>query len=106
VECSHLSHLSQGLATLADVPLTKAGLAAWMRTQQQRGLKPGGINMYARSANSFLTWANAEGLLPERLQIRLLPDPPKPSPQSRTPRFDGSSFFGRMAACRCERGPW
>jgi integrase/recombinase XerD len=34
--------------------------------------------MYARSVNSFLTWANAEGLLPERLRIRLLPDPPKP----------------------------
>src|SRR5688572_16251308 len=49
-----------------------------MRTQQQRGLKPGGINMYARSANSFLTWAHEEGLLPERLRIRLLPDPPKP----------------------------
>lgn len=32
----------------------------------------------ARSANSFLTWAHEEGLLPERLRIRLLPDPPKP----------------------------
>jgi integrase len=34
--------------------------------------------MYARSVNSFLTWAHGEGLLPERLRIRLLPDPPKP----------------------------
>ena len=31
----------QGLRTLADVPLTKAGLLLWMRAQQQRGLKPG-----------------------------------------------------------------
>ena len=59
----------QGLRTLADVPLTKAGLALWMRTQQQRGLRPGGINMYARSVNSFLTWAHEDGLLPERLRI-------------------------------------
>lgn len=49
-----------------------------MRHQQQRGLKPGGLNMYARSVNSFLTWASGEGLVPERLRIRLLPDPPKP----------------------------
>lgn len=68
----------QGLRTLADVALSKSGLASWIRAQQQRGLKPGGINMYARSVNSFLTWAHEDGLLPERLRIRLLPDPPKP----------------------------
>jgi integrase/recombinase XerD len=68
----------QGLATLATTPLTKAGLAAWVRAMRDRSLKPGGINMYARSVNSFLTWAHGEGLLPERLRIRLLPDPPKP----------------------------
>jgi integrase/recombinase XerD len=53
-------------------------LALWVRALRERGLTPGGINMYARSANSFLTWAHEEGLLPERLRIRLLPDPPKP----------------------------
>ena len=42
----------QGLATLANVPLTKAGLLQWMRTQQHRRLTPGGINMYARSATA------------------------------------------------------
>lgn len=74
----------QGLATLADVPLTKIGLAAWMRSQQQRGLKPGGINMYARSANSFLTWANVEGSL--------------------TRRSGASSRFVRMGACKSAPG--
>jgi integrase len=68
----------QGLATIATTPLTKAGFAAWVRTMRERGLTPGGINMYARSVNSFLTWAHEEGLLSERLRIRLLPDPPKP----------------------------
>jgi integrase/recombinase XerD len=68
----------QGLATLATVPLTKTGLIAWMRTRQQRGLTPGGINMFARSINSFLSFALGEGLISERLRIRLLPDPPKP----------------------------
>jgi len=68
----------QGLATLGTTPLTKPGLAAWVRSMRERGLTPGGINMYARSTNSFLTWAHEEGLTPERLRIRLLPDPPKP----------------------------
>ena len=43
-----------------------------------RGLTPGGINMYARSVNSFLSWAHEEGVVPERLRVRLLSDPPKP----------------------------
>jgi integrase len=68
----------QGLATLTTTPLTKTGLATWVRAMKERGLTPGGINMYARSANSFLTWTHGEALLPERLRIRLLPDPPKP----------------------------
>ena len=34
--------------------------------------------MYARSTTSFLTWAHEEGLTPEWLRIRLLPDAPKP----------------------------
>ena len=69
---------TQGLATLGDTPLTKAGLAIWVRSMRDRGLTPGGINMYARSVNSFLTWALDEGIVSERLKVRLLPDPPKP----------------------------
>jgi integrase/recombinase XerD len=33
--------------------------------------------MYARTINSFLTWLHAEGHVPERLRIKLLPNPPK-----------------------------
>ncbi len=46
--------------------------------QRERGLTRGGINMYARSINSYLSWLHEEGHLAERLRIRLLPDPPKP----------------------------
>jgi integrase len=66
----------QGLATLADTPLTKAGLAAWVITQRERGLTRGGVNMYARTINSYLTWLHEEGHVRERLRIKLLPNPP------------------------------
>ena len=66
----------QGLRTLGDTPITKAGLAAWMVAQQQRGLTRGGINMYAQTINSYLSWLHAEGHLDQPLRIRLLPNPP------------------------------
>jgi integrase len=69
---------STGLATLANTPLTKAGLAAWVVAQRERGLARGGINMYARTINSYLSWLHEEGHVSERLRIKLLPDPPKP----------------------------
>jgi integrase/recombinase XerD len=46
--------------------------------QRKRGLTPGGINMYARTINSYLSWLHAEGHTAERLRIKLLPNPPKP----------------------------
>jgi hypothetical protein len=45
---------------------------------RQRGLTPGGINMYARTINSDLSWLHAEGHISDRLRIKLLPNPPKP----------------------------
>jgi integrase/recombinase XerD len=66
----------QGLSTLGETPITKAGLAAWMVAQQERGLTRGGINMYARTINSYLSWLLAEGYLEQPLRIRLLPNPP------------------------------
>jgi integrase/recombinase XerD len=39
---------------------------------------PGGINMYARTINSYLAWLHQEGHSVERLRIKLLPNPPKP----------------------------
>jgi hypothetical protein len=50
----------QGLTTLPH-PLTKATLAAWVVAHRQRGLTPGGINMYSRTINSYLSWLHAEG---------------------------------------------
>lgn len=57
---------------------------------RQRGLSAGGINMYARSVNSYLTWLHDEGRLPERLRVRLLSNPPKPLRRSQTPTFGES----------------
>jgi site-specific recombinase XerD len=65
-------------AGTAGEPLTKARLEAWVIWLKKRGVTPGGINMYARTVNSYLSWKYSEGLAPERLRIRLLPDPKKP----------------------------
>jgi site-specific recombinase XerD len=71
----------QGLATLhahtATLP-TKATLQSFVVAMRQRGLTPGGCNMYSRTINSYLTWLHAEGHVSERLRIKLLPNPPKP----------------------------
>jgi site-specific recombinase XerD len=67
----------QGLATLPST-LTKSTLVTWVVGMRQRGLTPGGINMYARTINSYLSWLHAEGHISERLRIKLLPNPPKP----------------------------
>jgi integrase/recombinase XerD len=67
----------QGLATLPST-LNKSTLATWVIEARQRGLTPGGINMYARTINSYLSWLHAEGHISERLRIKLLPNPPKP----------------------------
>jgi site-specific recombinase XerC len=49
----------QGLAALQQqsrsLP-TKASLQSFVVAMRQRGVTPGGLNMYARSINSFLTW--------------------------------------------------
>ena len=71
----------QGLAALhthsPSLP-TKASLRSFVVAMRQRGVTPGGLNMYARSINSFLTWLHEEGHITEPLRIRLLPNPPKP----------------------------
>ena len=72
----------QGLATLGcvlagELP-SKAVLQSFVIAMRERGLTPGGINMYARTINSYLTWLHEEGHLNERLRIKLLANPPKP----------------------------
>lgn len=72
----------QGLAVfgsvLGDAPPSKAILNAFVVAMRERGLTPGGINMYARTVNSYLGWLHAEGHISEQLRIKLLPNPPKP----------------------------
>jgi site-specific recombinase XerD len=66
----------QGLATLPST-LSKASLAGWVVAQRQRGVSVGGVNMYARTINSYLSWLHEEGHTTERLKIKLLPNPAK-----------------------------
>lgn len=72
----------QGLAALdahtASALPTQTALHAFVTTLRQKGVTPGGVNMYARSINSFLTWLHENGHAPTRLRIRLLPNPPRP----------------------------
>lgn len=58
--------------------LTKAQLQDWVIWLKERGLTPGGCNMYIRTINSYLSWLHQEELAPERLRLKLLPDPKKP----------------------------
>jgi len=68
----------------ADAPFlqdgipTKSSLDGWVIALKQRGVSAGGINMYARAINSYLTWLHEEGKTPTRLRIKLLPHPLKP----------------------------
>jgi integrase/recombinase XerD len=63
---------------LRDAPISKLTLDAFVIAQRQRGLTPGGINVYARTINSYLTWLHEEGHVADRLRIKLLPNRPKP----------------------------
>jgi integrase/recombinase XerD len=68
---------SQGDNVTAPI-LTKGNLQAWVVSMRQRGLTPGGCNMYMRSVNSFLTWMHEEGHTATHLRVKLLPNPAKP----------------------------
>ncbi len=72
----------QGLAALDAVlrgeRISTAALQTFVITMRERGLTPGGINMYARTINSYLSWLHAESHITERLRIKLLPNPAKP----------------------------
>jgi integrase len=65
---------AQGLATLPD-ELTKDSLAQWVIDLRARGVGPAGVNMYARTVNSYLTWLYQEGHVPSRLRVQLLRAP-------------------------------
>jgi site-specific recombinase XerC len=65
-------------APSSDTPLAKSDFDAFVIWMRQRGLAPGGCNMYIRTVNSYLSWLHEEGVLPASLRIKLLPDPKKP----------------------------
>jgi hypothetical protein len=44
--------IGKGFGRVADTPLTKAGLTAWMVALRERGLTRGGINVYVRTGYS------------------------------------------------------
>jgi len=67
----------QGLASLGVEVPTKADLDAWVIRLRERGLTPGGCNMYIRTVNSYLTWLHEEGHTPTRLRVKLLRAPLK-----------------------------
>lgn len=58
--------------------LTKARLEAWVAWLRSKGVTPGGVNMYVRTVNSYLSWKHEEGLSGQRLRLKLLPDPKGP----------------------------
>jgi integrase/recombinase XerD len=55
-----LSSLYQTLPADQAIP-TKDQLAAWVIQMREKGLQPGGCNMYIRTVNSFLSWLREEG---------------------------------------------
>lgn len=57
--------------------LSKASLETWVIRLREKGLSPGGCNMYIRTMNSYLSWLHQEHEQPA-LRIKLLPDPRKP----------------------------
>ena len=63
---------AQGLSTLAYETPTKQQLDTWVIALRDRGVTPGGVNMYARTINSYLSWLHAEGHVPSRLKVKLL----------------------------------
>jgi hypothetical protein len=65
----------QGLVCLGDSPLTKTGLEMWVVSMRERGLTPGGCNMYIRTVKAFMGWLAEEGHLPSRPKLKLLKAP-------------------------------
>ncbi len=65
----------QGLNSLANDTPTKVVLDAWVIGLREKGLTPGGCNMYIRTVNSYLSWLKDEGHLETPLRVKLLRAP-------------------------------
>ena len=70
--------LTGNAANSVDQVVSKAQLEAWVIWLRERGVSPGGCNMYIRTINSFLSWLRQEGHLSSSIRLRLLSNPPKP----------------------------
>lgn len=73
---------SPGTAELTDMGaspmVTKAQLEAWIIWLRQKGVTPGGCNMYIRTINSFTSWLKEQGHASEEFRLKLLPCPRQP----------------------------
>jgi integrase/recombinase XerD len=65
-------------STNATDALAKPHLEAFVVSLRQRGVSPGGCNMYLRTINSFLSWLHEEGRIETKLRIKLLHQPRNP----------------------------
>jgi len=59
-------------------PITKASLDAWIIRMREKGLTPGGCNVYIRCMNAFCEWMFLEGKTTERLKLKLFHVNPPP----------------------------
>jgi site-specific recombinase XerD len=69
---STLRTYEQGLRSLGIEQPSKIDLDQWVIRLRERGLTPGGVNMYVRSINSYLTWLHEEQHADARLRVKLL----------------------------------
>jgi len=72
----------QGLTCLyqtvpTDQIPTKPLLDRWVIDMRERGITPGGANMYIRTINSYLSWLRETGEMGHRLRVGLLKTPIK-----------------------------
>lgn len=69
---------SAGASPNAADALAKPHLEAFVVSLRQRGVTPGGCNMYLRTINSFLSWLHEEGRIETKLRVKLLHHPRNP----------------------------
>ncbi len=61
--------------TVAEPIPTKLHLDSWVIAMRERGLTPGGCNMYIRTVNSYLSWLREEGQIDSPLRVKVLRAP-------------------------------
>jgi site-specific recombinase XerD len=72
-----LTALHRAIGEERCLALDRRALDAFVVNMRERGLTPGGCNMYIRTVNSFLSWLHEQEKTPTHLRVKLLPNPPK-----------------------------